>query len=644
MGLHHYRQANPRLWLFYGVILGLFIVLFSGLALRQLIMRSEYRAKEERQNMRRVIQPGPRGRILDRNENVLVDNRPRFSAVVSLKNLRSDFDDEYYRRLNELREAHRESGSEEPFRFDWETLRWDARQAVLQERLDQINAILGTEDQLSRKELERHFWERLLMPFPLMSDLTPEEYARLIEQLPLDSDVFIYTDTARHYPYGAAAAHTLGYVVSNREAKLNADELPGEDLKTFAYKGEVGRNGIERSFDQQLQGEAGGEIWVVDRFQFQYDKPTLSKPAIQGKDLVTSLDVSMQLAAEAGLGEKTGAVVAVEVETGEILALASKPAYDLNDLSPSISQAVFDDINQRGAWLNRATQGLYPPGSTFKMITAMAALRNGVVEPDTVLMCGSHYPVGRRLFPEHSGKAFGEVDLPFALQKSSNVYFYQVGLETGIEQIAAEARRFGLDEPTGIELPFEGSRMVVPDKAWKKETQGFGWVGGDTANVSIGQGYLLVTPLQMAAFAASLARNETRTELTLLHDPARSGPVDHGGEPLGLSEEQYGAILEGMEAAVSWEGTARFAMVPGLRIAGKTGTAQIRKDGEKLTLAWFLGFAPVENPQVAVVVCVEGTDPGDNFAGGKTAAPIAKAVFEAWLEQQADDGLLASQM
>lgn len=641
MGLvHHYRQWEPRLRLFYGVFAGMFLVLALGLAWRQLIMRTEYKEKEDRQNMRRVIQPGPRGRILDRHGEVLVDNRPRFSAVVSLKDLRGEFEREYSKQLNERREAHKASGSDKPFKFDWEELRWESRQAVLQERLDQINQILETDEELSVKDLKRHFWHRLLMPFPLFSDLSPPQYAQLIEQLPLGSDVFIYTDTARAYPHKDAAAHTLGYVVSKRDLK-QTDGLPGEDLKTFAYKGEIGRNGLEHSFDEQLQGEAGGEIWIVDRFQFQYDKPTLEKSAKQGEDLVTSIDIQMQLAAEEALGDKTGAAAAVDIRTGEILVLASKPAYDLNDLSPSISQDVFNDIESRGAWLNRSIQGLYPPGSTFKMITAIAAMRNDDLDYDEILKCGIHFPVGRRLFPEHSGKAFGDIALPFALQKSSNTFFYQTGLKTGIENIADEAKRFGLDEQTNIELPFETSRMVVPNKEWKKETQGFGWVGGDTANVSIGQGYLLVTPLQMASFAASLARGETRTKLTLLHDPDRD-EVDHGGEKIGLSKEEYSAILKGMEAAVGWEGTARYAMIPGKRIAGKTGTAQVKKDGKPLTLAWFVGFAPVEDPQVAVAICVEGMVAGDNYAGGKTAAPIAKAIFEAYFDQQPDSEILAT--
>lgn len=637
--LHHYRQWNPRLRLFYGVIVGLFLVLACGLAWRQLVMQREYLEKEERQNLRRVIQPGPRGRILDRNGAVLVDNRPRFSAVVSLKDLRDEFRDEYYVRLNKMRNAHKESGSSEPFKFNWEELQWESRAAVLQKRLDQINKILGTDEQLSVRDIKRHFWHRLLMPFPLMSDLPPAQYARIIEQLPLGSDIFIYTDTARSYPYGDAAAHTLGYVVSTREGAESPKGLPGEDLKTFTYKGEVGRNGLERAFDKELQGEAGGEIWVVDRFQFQYDKP-LEMPAKQGEDLVTSLDIGMQLAAERALNEKTGAVAAVDVRTGEILTLASRPSYDLNDLSPSIPHSVFNDINARGAWLNRATQGLYPPGSTFKMITAIAAMRSGDLEPDEIIECNSYFPVGRRLFPEHGRRSFGDVDLPYALQKSSNVYFYQVGLRTGIEEIAKEARRFGLDEPIDFELPFGAERMIVPDKEWKRETQGYGWVGGDTANVSIGQGFLLTTPLHMAEFTASLARRETRTDLTLLKRSSGE-TIDHGGEPIGLSDAEYGAIVEGMERAVGRDGTARFAMIPGIRIAGKTGTAQVKKNGQPLTLAWFVGFAPVENPRVAIAVCVEGTEAGDNFAGGKTAAPVAKAVLEAYFREYGDDDLLS---
>ncbi len=640
MSIFDYQpQRHPRLSLFF-VIVGLACtVLVAGLAWRQLFLYGDYQRQEEIQNQRRIIQPGPRGKIYDREGRVLVDNRPRYSAVVYLNELRNEFREEYFRQVAQKRAAHEESGSTEPFRFDWEQTQWESRTIVLQRYLDQINEILGQDATLSERDLRRHFWHRLLMPYPLMNDLTPAEYARLIEQLPIGSRIGIYTDTARSYPYGKAAAHALGYVTPDNDMALNT-ELPGDDLRTFAYRGKTGRSGLERQFDEHLQGQPGGEIWLVDRFQFQYEKVTevLPKP---GSDLHTSLDIDLQLTAERTLDGKTGAVVAVDIASGEVLALASDPSYDLNDLSPFIPQTVYSDINERGAWLNRAAQGLYPPGSTFKIITAISGLRNGAITPEEQLQCGSYFRVGNRQFPEHSRNSFGLVDLARSLEKSSNVYYYQLGLNTGVDLISAEGKRFGLDEPTGIELPFAASRMVVPTKEWKRETQGYGWVPGDTANMSIGQGFILTTPLHMAAFTASLARNETRTRLTLLHDPNRTSPVDHGGEPIGLTDKEYAAILDGMERAVSLSGTGRFAMIDGLRIAGKTGTAQITHEGQRLTLAWFIGFAPIEDPQIAIAVMVEGTDPNDNFAGGRTAAPIARAVFETYFNKKKNKDLFA---
>ena len=641
MQFDQFKQWNPRLNVFFVALAVVISVLIAGLAWRQLILQGEWKQKEERQNMRRVIQPGPRGDILDRHGNVLVGNRPRFSAVVYLRELREEFDQEYSKLLNDMREKHRAENPDEPFRFDWQEMRWESRQLVLQRYLDQINAILGTDNKVTMRDLQRHYWNKLLMPFPLMDDLEPDEYARLIEQLPLGSPIDIYTDTARDYPFGPTACHTLGYVVANPTG-LKEDAIPGDDLKTFHYKSEVGKNGLERAFDEKLQGTSGGEIWVVDRFQFQYDKPLVEIPAKQGNDVITSLDIDMQLAAEAAIGNRTGAAVALDIQTGEVLVMASKPGYDLNDFSPFIRQEAWDKAVEEGALYNRATQGLYAPGSTFKMVTAIAAMRNGVLEPDEKIHCGTHFRVGNRLFPEHSHASFGEVDLRKALQKSSNVYFYQVGLRAGIGNIAAEAKRLGLDKPTGIEVPYEATRMIVPSPEWRKEREGRGWNPGDTANVSIGQGDLFVTPLQMAAYVASMARRETHTRVTLVHDPEQK-PVDHGGEPLGLTDEQYRGIVEGMEAAAGPHGTARFARVDGVQIAGKTGTAQVKRPSGKITLAWFLGFAPAENPQIAIAVVIEGLEPGDHYAGGKTAAPVARAIFETYFADKDLSELLASQ-
>ena len=599
-----------------------------GLGWRQLFLHDYYCEKETVQNQRRILYPGPRGKIFDRNGNLLVANRPRFAAVVYLNDVKNEIS-------RELRRIGRQLQVEQPdlsYRERFEMAAWQSRMAVLQSYLDQINTILGRDETVVLKKLKNHYDRQRLMPYPLLNDLTHNEYARLIEQLPIGSPIQIHTSTTREYPQGSLAAHTIGYVVPNKQNPET--DFGDDDLKTFSDKGTRGDYGLESSFEEVLQGQSGSQVWVVDPMQYQHqpvpEKNVLPQP---GQDITTSLDIDLQRIAENAIGDRTGAAITVDVNTGEILVIASKPDYDLNQLTPFITHAVWDEIESRGAFLNRAFQGLYPPGSTFKIITAIAAMRQGKLEPDTYLDCGSHQRVGNRLFPEHSSASFGRVNLERALEVSSNVYFYQVGLETGIAAISEEARRFGLDQPTGIELSHEATRMIVPDKAWKKEVKGFNWTLGDTANVSIGQGYLLVTPLQMARFTASLARRETNTQLTLLKQPSEA-VIDHHAEPIGLNDAQYDALLTGMLRVVSVTGTGRWASLPGIDIAGKTGTAQVRHEGKALTIAWFIGFAPVENPEIAVVVTMEGTEEGDNYAGGKTAAPIAKKIFQHYFQSQ----------
>lgn len=198
----------------------------------------------------------------------------------------------------------------------------------------------------------------------------------------------------------------------------------------------------------------------------------------------------------------------------------------------------------------------------------------------------------------------------------------------GIDVLSEEAMRFGLDQRTGIEVPYETGRLVVPTKTWKRERIGSGWVLGDTVNTSIGQGFLLVTPLQMATVIASIARGETRTQPTLRAlANEEASKLKHGGEPIGLSQSQRAELWEGMERVVGADGTGRLVQIEGLRIAGKTGTADFRAHGQEVNLAWFIGFAPVEDPRIAVAVMVEGTSSSDSYHGGSTAGPVAKDIF-----------------
>ncbi|MGC9450389.1 MAG: penicillin-binding transpeptidase domain-containing protein [Oceanipulchritudo sp.] len=611
------RQANPRLGLIYLVIGICMASLVFGLGFRQLIQQEAFEAAAERQNYRRILMPGPRGIIHDRHGRVLVGNRPLFSAVVYLNELRSEFREEYYN----LVRRQRDLGLNQDRYF----LNTEARRIVVQRYTNRLNTLLGKNEEVDSGEIERHFSQSLLLPFPLLQDLTPGEYARLIEQVPVDSPIQILSGNARWYPFGEAAAHTLGFVSDSIE--FPEGSLPGDSLLTFRNEAQIGRSGLEKEFNEQLQGKTGGEIWTVDPGGFQYERVVHEIPG-KGTDLTVSLDIDVQLVAEQAMGDKTGAVVAIEIATGEVLAIVSRPAYDLNDLSPFISFEVDREIREKGAWLNRAIQGLYPPGSTFKLLTAMAALREGVVNKDRIITCEGFRRVGRRVFHCHRRSGHGPENIVDAIRDSCNVYFYTCGIEAGVWAIANEARRFHLDEPTGIELPAETGRMLVPDPEWKAARfYGESWFEGDTANLSIGQGFLLLTPMQMATFAASLARETTFLQPTLLHD---AGPPEVGGA-IGLLPGQLALIKEGMRQAGE-RGTARLAGNPQMPVAGKTGTAQVRKDGRPATLAWFVGFAPVENPRIAVAVLVEGVpDAAVEYGGGSTAAPIAKAVFQQYL-------------
>jgi penicillin-binding protein 2 len=634
-----HRGENPRILFFFWIVMVATFILLIGLGWRQLVANQKYEEIEKRQTERRVLKPGPRGDIYDRKGNLLVGNRPHYSAVVYLDDLRREFRSEYSQiiraeraRLNQVYEdtprAEREGSA--PPNPDYNELQWVARQNVIQRYIDEINRITNRDDTISTRAIIRHFNEQLLLPLPLVEDLTPDQYARLIEQVPVQSPIKIHTDTARYYPYGVAAAHTLGYV---QNVNPDPDEIPDDGLKTFTFKTKLGKTGLERSFDELLSGSTGSEIWRVDPLGFQDTLLEQVTPK-QGQDLITSIDIDIQLAAETALGERTGAAVALDVRTGEVLAIASHPSYDLNDLSPFIPRTTFDEINERGAWLNRTLQLSYPPGSTFKLITSIAGMRHGSITLETEHDCQGVYRVGNRIFRCHARYGHGMVDEAAAIEGSCNVFYYAEGMRMGIDVLSAEAKRFGLDQKTGIEVPFETSRLVVPSKEWKREEIGAGWVPGDTANTAIGQGFLLVTPLQMATVIASIARGETRTRPTLralAESEARQ--VVHGGEPIGLSIGQRAELWEGMERVVGPDGTGRLVQIDGLRIAGKTGTADFRAHGKEVNLAWFVGFAPVENPQIAIAVMVEGTSASDSFHGGSTAGPVAKDMFLEFIKQ-----------
>src|SRR5581483_7403263 len=319
------KNYQPRIVFFYFVVGGLLCLLAGGLAWQQLLRADVYHERERQQNERRILVPGPRGNIYDREGRLLVGNRPRFAAVLYLNELRREFRREYIR----VRKNYRALGDKDiPSASQLEQI---ARVSVVQSYLDKVNTILGRDEKVDSRNLMRHFSDAPLLPYVLIDDLKPEEYARLLERLPVASPLQLYTSSTRYYPHGSAAAHTLGFVSLNDDSDVS--DFPGEELKTFAMKGTVGRDGIEARFDNQLQGETGGSIWRVDFAGFKV-QPIEQRRPVQGHNLNLSLDIDLQQAAEQAIGDYTGAAAAIDVNTGEVLVLASKPDYDLNDFAP----------------------------------------------------------------------------------------------------------------------------------------------------------------------------------------------------------------------------------------------------------------------------------------------------------------------
>jgi penicillin-binding protein 2 len=609
------ENIQTRIWWVFGFMMVLVAVLFVGLVVRQLFQYESFKKMEERQSLRRVLLPAPRGIITDRNGLVLAKNKPTFSLVVYLGELRADFRKEQIRRVR----AAREKG----LTLDRTVLQQNAIETVLREQLKPIERFLNKKVTLDLKKIEQHLMQQPLMPYTLLRDISLEEFARLTELLRVDAPIQLQIRSLRQYPEGDTMSHVLGFVA------LREPEADESNLRTFSYKEQVGMNGVEKNFEDILQGEVGYELILVNPGGFRYERTERVNPQA-GKPLQLTLDTRLQKAVEKSFGKKIGAAVALDVSTGEVLSLVSKPSYNPNELIPSFSAQTDARIRVHNGWINRSIQGLYPPGSTFKLVTSLAAMESGNLGLDEILHCENYFLVGGRKFPEHRKTGYGDINVVRALEVSANVFFYQTGLRTGPETIVATAKKYGLDEPTGIELPGETRRMILPTPAWKRATLSEPWYAGDTANMAIGQGYVLLTPMQMACFTASLARGDTFTRPTLIK---QSTPPELPRKPYS---EAVAKVIEGMKAAAT-TGTARLVKVDGLTIAGKTGTAQIVVHGEHLTLAWFVGFAPIENPQVAIAVVVEGTSPDDEYAGGTIAAPVARSFFAEWKKNYIDE-------
>jgi penicillin-binding protein 2 len=437
--------------------------------------------------------------------------------------------------------------------------------------------------------------------------------------------LFVETDVGRAYPFGKVGAHVIGYL-----GKITPVQLTRQELRSFPADTMIGQWGAEAMFDESLRGKPGERIVEVDALGREL-RLIQQKPPVKGDDITLSIDINIQKAVEDAFGEKAGALVAIKPGSGEILALESLPSFDPNIFSGGISYSNWKTImeDKKKPMLNRALQSRYPPGSTFKIVTAIAALEEGVIKPNEKVNCTGGIRYGKWFFGCWLKKGHGLVDFHRAIVESCDSYFYEMGRRLGIDRIYKYAVKLGLGRETGLMFaPVKEETGLIPNTEWKKKTKHQPWFLGDTFISAIGQGYVSATPIQMAAMTAAVAADGRIYKPTLL-----KGDYNPVGEA-DLKLENLELVKSAMAGVVNEpDGTAKGARSALAIVAGKTGTAQVvgKKKGsgaEKfMDHAWFIAFAPEENPSIALAVFVE-----HGGGGGAVAAPIAKKAIEACLK------------
>ncbi len=637
------------------VLVGLGILL-GGLWWVQVVSAGEYRTKLERQSFRTVRIPAVRGKILDRNGVALAENRPTYNVSLYFEELQDSFDAAYSEKASraradlKLRQQDLENrlnrkltkDERKPFIFtqaNRSALRRAARYEVASNVVHQVSQRLQQPLSLVATNFEVHYQKRLVLPYRVVTDLTPEQIARFEEQSTSPMGVDLEIQSTRCYPYGTTASHALGHL--QRDDSSVEGEEAFFSFRLPDYRGIVG---IEYAFDKELRGVAGAKSVLVNNVGYRQTENIWS-PAAPGRNVVLAIDLAVQQAAERALqgasGPTTrGTVVIMEVRTGDILALVSSPTLDPNWFVRGVTPEQWQRITDLNAEKNRATFENYMPGSVFKTVVGMAALENGWnpeatihVEPNPAQPNKGHKRIGNHTFRDLAPP--GDYNFRRALKLSSNSYFITCGLRTGPEPIIRLGHRLHFGERAG--LP---TRQDAPGQFPGLQRLRAGWTDGNTGNLCIGQDPVWVTPLQVAVLTAAIANGGTVLWPRLVDriesaDPTSPSPPQvfprgRARDHLGVSARTLRILREAMLADVEdADGTGRAAAVPGMRAGGKTGTAQVQDTRNVKTgqTTWFASFAPYEQPRYAVVVMVE-----NGVSGGATCAPIAGKIYAALLD------------
>jgi penicillin-binding protein 2 len=577
-------------------IMAVFALLFFRLIYLQIIKGEEYRRLSEKNSVRLKSIKSSRGLIFDRNGKLLVENRPSFNLKIVLE------------------DAH-----------------------PVKQTVKMLSSLINVSNEKLLDNIKKAGKGAFYKPLLLTKDISREQLA-IVEAHKFDlPGIHIDIEPTRHYIYKKTAAHLLGYL-----GEINLKELKSGKYLGVRIGDSIGRYGIEKTYENYLQGKRGGRQVEVDA-NGRVIKVLKTVEPISGKDINLTIELDLQQTAEKYLEGKDGAVVALDPSNGDVLVMTSSPRFDQNDFIGGISskkwKALIEDPGK--PMTNKAIQAEYPPASTYKIVTALAGLEEKIIDINTKEFCSGFINYGKRRYGCWYKHGHGEVNVIKAIAQSCDVFFYKLGGKIGVDTLAQYAKGSGLGKSTGILIENERNGLI-PTSAWKKKRFKESWKGGENLSIAIGQGYNLVTPLQLAVFISAVGNGGTIYKPRILKSIVdtsgnvvkKTEPEIKGGLPAG--KETLRIVRKGLLDVVHGvRGTARnYAKIKGVKIAGKTGTAQVfsRKKGEKFdnkklakTLkdhAWFVCYAPADNPIIAISIMVEHGEHGSS-----EAAPVAKQII-----------------
>ncbi len=585
------QRRSKKIFIFIQVLTVFLLLNFWKI---QVLDHKKYWEKSEANRMREIVLPSQRGLIKDRGETILADNKASFKVSIIRENCK-DYD----------------------------------------KSCRKISRLLKIEEDVLKERIKRYESFPVFKPIVIKENLSFEEVA-VIEARKLEfPELFLQAEPKRFYPFGNLAAHALGYI----------QELSGEEIKNGLYQQRrlgdlIGKTGVEKVYEATLVGTDGEALEIVDSMGRSKGEIAKREPE-KGQNIILTLDYALQEKAEELLEGREGAVVMMDPQTGEILALASYPTFDPNKFIDRFTpEEWLDLINSSEFPLeNRAIRGQYAPGSIFKLVIDLGALELGIIDEETTFTCKGEIEIYNEPFTCWVEKGHGEMNLIQGIRNSCNIYHYQVGKKMGIDEISRYAKMLGFGAKTGIDLPGEKTGLV-PNPQWKREVRKERWQPGETISVAIGQGPLMVTPLQVALYTSIIANRGRKVTPHLLNSQSLAGKrVFSEKDAVDIELSTFETVIQGMWEVVNKGGTGWAANVKGFDICGKTGSTQListEKDKEKKveeeeeeeetkTHSWFTGFAPRDNPKIVVTVIIEY-----GGMGGATAAPIARKLFNSY--------------